>query len=411
MQICDLIIKNINEIVTPKNNNHELQIINHGLIGVKDGLISYVGPHQEGVYLSNEGIEIDAGEGIVLPGFVDPHTHLIFSGTRENEFHLRLQGATYLDILKAGGGIIQTVKKVRESSLEDLYEASKMNLLKLVKSGITTIESKSGYGLDLLNEIKMLEVMKRLNKDRIARLVPTFMGLHALPPEYNGKKEEYIDYVTSIILPEIAKRELAVYVDAFVENGVFLPHEVRPFLTKAKELGFKIRLHVDEFSDIEGASLAAEMKANTADHLLHSNYDSLMKMTKENVVAILLPGTVFSLGLETYPQFEKFNKLGIRVALGTDFNPGTSMVESMEFVISLAVTKIKIPIEEAITAATLNGAYSLGLENITGSLEIGKSADMIIFDLNNYKQLGYLMGVSHVKGVIFEGKIIHNLTK
>ncbi len=406
---CDLIIKNISQIVTPETGCDILKIILNGLIGVNEGKVVYVGPYSSDLLLKNDGKELDAEGGTVLPGFVDPHTHLVFSGFRENEFHLRFQGASYLEILKSGGGILQTVKKVRESSFEDLFASSKRNLLALLKSGSTTFEVKSGYGLDLESEIKMLYVVKALNHEKIARLIPTFLGLHALPPEFKNNPGDYVDYMTYQVLPEIAKRGLATFVDAFVEKGVFTSEEVLPFLNEAKKLGFKIRLHADEFNDISGALLAAETGAMSADHLLRSSDESLKSMADKGVVAILLPGTVYSLGLDMYPQYKRFKELGLKVALGTDFNPGTSMVESMEFIISLAVTLLGMPLQEAIIAATLNAAYSLGIDRITGSIEEGKSADMIIMDFPDFKHLGYRVGVSHVKGAVFEGKLVYSL--
>ncbi|MBT9130781.1 MAG: Imidazolonepropionase [candidate division WS2 bacterium] len=420
---CDLIIKNISQLITPVLNNNSgnqientlvknchggayLKIISPAEVGIKKGKIVYAGSPWDNLQVKNEGKIIDARGLIALPAFVDPHTHLIFSGYRAEEFHLRLQGTTYLEILRRGGGILSTVKKVRDSSFEELYQDSKNHLLTLVENGTTTIEVKSGYGLDLENEVKMLEVTRALNNEGIARFIPTFMGLHAVPSEYQGKTREYVEYMTDEVLPIIAEKKLAHFVDVFVEKGVFSPEEALPFLEKSLKLGFKIRLHADEFSDIGAIPLACRVGAVTAEHLLTTSDASLLAMAKNKVMAILLPGTIFSLGLEGFPFFNRFQKAGLKVALGTDFNPGTSMTESMEFIISLAVTRLKMPLEDAIVASTLHGATSLGLEDITGSLETGKSADLIFLNLPNYQHLGYRQGISHVKAVFFAGKLV-----
>ena len=423
MIYCDLIIKNISQLITPVLDNTSgnqidkalvknchggayLKIISPAEVGINEGKIVYIGSPGDNLQIKNEGKIIDARGFIALPAFVDPHTHLIFTGYRAEEFHLRLQGITYLEILRRGGGILSTVKKVRDSSFEELYQDSKNHLLTLVENGTTTVEVKSGYGLDLDNEVKMLEVTRALNNEGIARLIPTFMGLHAVPFEYQGKTREYVEYMTEEVLPIIAEKKLAHFVDVFVEKGVFSPEETLPFLEKALKLGFKIRLHADEFSDIGAIPLACRVGAVTAEHLLASSDASLLAMAKNKVMAILLPGTIFSLGLEGFPFFNRFQKAGLKVALGTDFNPGTSMVESMEFIISLAVTRLKMPLEDAIVASTLHGAASLGLEDITGSLETGKSADLVFLDLPNYQHLGYRQGVSHVKSVFFAGRLV-----
>lgn len=420
---CDLIIKNISQLVTPTMNNSSdnqiensliknchgvayLKIISPAEVGIDEGKIVYVGSPCDNLQVKNEGKIIDARGYIALPAFVDPHTHLIFSGYRAEEFHLRLQGTTYLEILRRGGGILSTVKKVRDCSFEELYQDSKNHLLTLVENGTTTVEVKSGYGLDLDNEVKMLEVIRALNNEGIARLIPTFMGLHTVPFEYQGKTREYVEYMTDEVLPVIAEKKLAHFVDVFVEKGVFTPEEALPFLEKARELGFEIRLHADEFSDIGAVPLACRVGAVTAEHLLTTSDASLLEMAKNKVMAILLPGTIFSLGLDGFPFFNRFQKAGLKVALGTDFNPGTSMAESMEFIISLAITRNKMPLEDAVIASTLHGAVSLELNDITGSLETGKSADIILLDLPNYQHLGYKQGTSHVKTVFFAGKLV-----
>jgi len=411
MDQVDLIIVNANELLTisgprrPRVGKEmsKLGIVKNGSIAVNEGKIVGVGKTDNIKKKFRAEETIDANNKIVMPGFVDPHTHLIFAGSREDEFILRLQGMSYLDILKKGGAILKTVRETRNASKKTLFDLTKKRLDKMLKYGTTTIEIKSGYGLTTKDEIKLLEVIKELNEKHHIDIVPTFMGAHAIPPELDAEK-----YVDSIIhmLPKIAKRNLAEFCDVFCEEGVFSINQSRRILEEAKKLGMKSKIHADEIIRTGGAELAAEINAVSAEHLLQSSQDGIRELSKANVIAVLLPVTSFCLRTN-YADARFMIKQKVPVALATDFNPGC-MCSSMQFVINLVCLAMRMTPAEVITASTINAAYSIDRGDEVGSLEVGKKADVLIMDVPNHKLIPQYFGVNLVKKVIKSGKIILN---
>ncbi|MFX0140700.1 MAG: imidazolonepropionase [Candidatus Hodarchaeota archaeon] len=413
----DLIIIHANQLVTldskygaPRigDEMQNLVIIEDGALAVIDDKIEFVGTTEEllSFYTINQDVVvIDASNKLVTPGFVDPHTHIIFDGSRENELEMKLNGMSYLEILNAGGGILKTVKATRKASIEKLVENGKKILDRMMKFGTTTVETKSGYGLDVENEIKSLRAAKILNNEHPIDLISTFLGAHAIPPEYKNKKEEYIDLIISEMIPKIASEELGEFCDVFCEEGIFSIEETKKILNIAKHFGLKPQIHIDEIVDTNGALLAAEMNAVQTGHLLKSNDEGLKAMARKGVIATLLPGTPFSLMLKDYAPARKMIDFGIPIALATDLNPNC-WTESMQIIIALACYKMKMTPAEALTAATINGACALQRQDQIGSIEIGKKADILIFDVPNYNFLPYQFGVNLIDKVIKNGKIV-----
>ncbi len=406
------LIKNIKQLVSPVNEDYailsdfkRLSVYENVSIVVNNGII------EEIIDNPNPDIEvsgvINARNRVVMPAFVDPHTHLVFAGTREDEFNMRIQGKTYMEIAKAGGGINSTVKKTREAGEGELYEAAKSNLLKMIEHGVATFEIKSGYGLDTETELKQLRVIKKLMENMPVDIKATFLGAHEIPPEYREDKEKYIEILINEMLPAAKEQGIAEYCDIFCEEGVFDVEESRRILTKAKELGFKIRMHADELTPLGGAELAAELGAKSADHLVHISDKGIDAMVSKNVVFVMLPGTTFFLMSQKYAPAKKIAERGGIVALSTDFNPGSSYTHSMPMIITLACLNMGLTIEQAINAATINAAYSLDLHNKTGSIHKGKQADLIFLDIPSYKFLVYNYGVNHISAVMKKGKVIY----
>ncbi|MDD5089526.1 MAG: imidazolonepropionase [Candidatus Wallbacteria bacterium] len=346
---------------------------------------------------------LDAGGGVVMPGFVDSHTHLIFAGSRENEFRMRLEGKKYLEILEAGGGIISTVRATREASSELLLELGRRRLDTMLRYGTTTVEAKSGYGLDLETEIKILRVIKHLDEIHPADVIPTFMGAHAIPPEYRGRKEEYLNFLIKRVLPEVAEAGLAVFCDIFCEKGVFEVDETRHYLEKAAESGFMLKMHADEIHDLGGAVLAGELSAVSADHLGAVGDNGISALKESGTVATLLPTTLFYLMSRTYAPARKLLNEGVTVAIASDFNPGSSFGESMQMAVTAALLNMQMTPEEVLRAATRNGAKALRLED-RGELATGKLADMLILDAPNYLYFAHHFGVNQVKCTIKRGQ-------
>jgi len=410
----DLLIQKANEVVTlcgtsrtpvKKEKMKELGVIENGAIVVHEGKIVAVDKTSriERHFKSME--TIDASGKVVMPGFVDPHTHLIFAGSREEEFELRLQGASYLEILAKGGGILKTVRETRKASSEQLVEAGKKTLDVMLEHGTTTVEAKSGYGLTTEDEIKCLEAARELNKKHPADVVPTFLGAHAVPPEYNGKTDEYVKLITEEMIPKIADKKLAKFCDVFCEKGVFNIAQSRKILQAGREHGLTPKVHADELTGLGGAELAAEVKAISAEHLLFASERGLKALAEEEVMAVLLPTASFSLMTGRYADARKMIKLGVPVALGTDFNP-SCWTESMQMAIAFACREMRLTPAEAITAATINAAHAINRASEVGSLEKGKKANIIILNIPNYKFLGYRFGVNLVEKVIKEGKTV-----
>ncbi len=373
---------------------------------IRDGHIAWIGPAADLPPLPTDTETIDATGKIVLPGFVDSHTHLVFAGTREVEFEQRLQGKTYQEIAAASGGINATVFRVRASSKEELKRLARRRLDRMLRFGVTTVEVKSGYGLSLADEIKCLEVIAELNAEGPLELVPTFLGAHALPPEFAHDREGYVRLLIDEMLPEVARRRLADFCDVFCETGVFTLAESERILTRARDLGFGLRVHADELTPLGGAELAARLGAASADHLLCVTDAGIDDLAASGTVATLLPGTAFFLGLP-YAPARRLLERGVTVALASDCNPGTCMTENLPLIGTMACTQMKMLPAEVLTALTLNGAKALGRADRIGSLEVGKQADVIICDVPDYRQLFYHYGVNHVWRVIKRGRLVH----
>jgi imidazolonepropionase len=413
-----LVITNIKQLVTlagpsephTKNNLSELSIIENGAIVCENGLISWVGEVKNLPQITDCQI-IDASKKIVTPGFVDAHTHPVFAGSRENEYELRILGKTYQEIALAGGGIRSSVRRTRAASHEDLLAESRDHINLLLQHGTTTAEAKSGYGLSLEDEVKSLEVIKKLNSENNIELVPTFLGAHEIPDEFRNNRDSYINLLTEKMIPTVAKENLAEYCDIFCESHVFSVSEARKILNTAKEYGLKLRLHADQLTLSGGAKLAAELNAITADHLEHIDEESIDALKQAGVMAVLLPGSVFHLGLKQYPPARKMIDSGLAVVIATDFNPGSSPTPSLSMIMSLACTQMRLTPAEALTACTINAAYSLGRGDKIGSLEVGKQADLVIFDCQDYRQIPYFFGTNLVNTVIKRGNIVYRSSR
>lgn len=412
MKEADIVIRNANELVTMKDEKKgprikkemsDLQVLNDGWIALKDGKIISIGVGGEEIPSAEK--VIDASGKTVLPGFVDPHTHLIFAGSREFELEMKLKGATYLEILESGGGILNTVKRTRNASKEGLVEEAKKRLDIMLKFGTTTAEAKSGYGLDTATEIKSLEAIEELNKEHPVDLIPTFLGAHARPPEYKKDPDAYINLVIDEMLPQVMDKNLAKFCDVFCEKNVFSVEQSRKLLNKAKKFGLAPKIHADEIVPLGGAELAAEIGAVSAEHLMVASDKGLEEMAKAGVCAVLLPGTPYALLEKEYANARKMIEKGVPVAVATDLNPNC-WTESMQFIISLSCYQMRMTPAEAITASTINSAYAIRRADEVGSLETGKKADVIILDVPNHKHIPYHFGINLVETVIKNGKVI-----
>jgi len=386
----------------------ELSVIADGAMLVRHGRIQAVGsrPSIESM-VSPETEIVDAGGRVVLPGFVDAHTHPVFAGTRADEYEQRAAGATYAEIAAAGGGIRSTVRRTRAASEDELAAAARRYRQWFLRGGTTTVEAKSGYGLSLEAERKMLRVIRRLGSEGSLRYVPTFLGAHEVPDEYRGRMDEYIGVVIHEMLPRIAEEHLAEYCDVFCEPTVFPADKARVILAAARELGFGLRLHADQFSADHGALLAAELGAATADHLEGTTPVGLEALCAAGVQPVLLPASVYNLGSMRYPAARRMIGQGLAVVLATDFNPGSSPTTFMPLVLSLACTQMKMTPAEAITAATVNAAHSLRQGHEIGSLEPGKFADFVIHDAEDYRELPYFFGRDTARAVYIGGHCVY----
>jgi imidazolonepropionase len=411
---ADSLITDIGTLITPvgqapllKEKLGSLTIMKDVAIASKDGLIVWIGPSDKArTEVELEGSYHSVGGFTVMPGFIDPHTHPVFAGKRSDEFNMRIQGKSYKDIAAAGGGILNTVRATRSADKDDLMASGWDRLNRMVSEGITTIEAKSGYGLDVESEIKQLEAIHELNKRHPIDLIPTFLGAHEYPPEYKNDHAGYIRLLTEELIPLVKEKNLARFCDIFTEDGVFSVEESRKIMTKAKELGFGLKFHADELTDLGGASLAAEMGAVSADHLMFISDRGIEDMARSGTAAVLLPGTSFFLMMNRYAPARKMIEQGVPVALATDFNPCSSHTQSMSMIVTLACLNMKMTIEEAINASTLNAAYAIGLADDRGSIEVGKLADMTVFDFKDFHDLVYNWGVSHIEKVIKRGKVV-----
>jgi imidazolonepropionase len=380
----------------------ELGLVEKAALIVRDGRVVAAG-RAAGIDIPKDAEIVDAGGRVVLPGFVDAHTHPVFAGTRANEYEQRTQGATYAEIAAAGGGIRSTVRRTREATFDDLLHAAEWYAEWFLRGGTTTIEAKSGYGLSLDAELKILRVIRELGGRGRLRYVPTFLGAHEIPDEFRGRTADYVDLVVHEMLPRVAEERLAEYCDVFCEPNVFPPDQARAVLQAARELGFGLRLHADQFTADAGAMLAAELGAATADHLEATTPSGLKALQMANVQPVLLPASVYNLGSSHYPAARQMVTMGLPIALATDFNPGSSPTASMPMALSLACTQMKLTPAEAISAATINAAYSLRRGGEIGSLEPGKLADFVIHDCNDYRELPYFFGRETARGVYVSG--------
>ena len=349
--------------------------------------------------------EIDAEGNLVTPGFVDGHTHLVFGGYRQNEIPMKLAGAGYLDILRAGGGILDTVRKTRDASFEELYAKSSAFLDEMLSMGVTTCEAKSGYGLDLETELKMLRVTKLLNSNHPMDVVSTFLGAHAIPPEYEGRADDFIDYMCDEVMPEVRRQGLAIYCDVFCEDSVFDVQQSRKYLEKAESLGFGLKIHADEIEDLGGSTLAGEMEAVSAEHLIAIGEKGMDSMAAGGTTAMLLPATSFYLG-KTYAPARTMIEKGIPVAIASDFNPGSCPSLNLQLAVNLGYLRYRMTPEEILTAVTINPACAIGMGDITGTLEVGKQADIVIWDAPDFEMLCYRFGSNLAQTVIKKGEII-----
>jgi imidazolonepropionase len=430
----DLLIHSANQLLTlagdaPKRGatQGDLAIIHDAALAISGEHIVAVGDTLDLLALADAHTRtIDARGKIVLPGFIDAHTHAVFAGDRADEFEMRLAGASYLDIQKAGGGIMNTVRATRAASLDDLIARSRARLDAMLAHGTTTAEVKTGYGLDTANEIKMLDAIAALDAAHPLDLIPTFLGAHVVPEEFKGRWDEYVSLVIEEMLPAVrrmkdeggrindpsppATRHPPLFCDVFCDDGAFTLDQARRILTRAQELGFGLRIHADEFANLGAAALAAELGAASADHLIVTPREEMRAMARAGVVAVLLPGTTFGLGQTKFAAGRAFIAENVPVALGSDINPGTSWCESMPFILALACRYEKLTPAEAIVAATINAAASLGIADRVGSLEPGKFADVIIANVPDYRHLAYRFGANPVEVVVKRGGVIEQAT-
>ena len=386
----------------------ELAIIADGALIVRDGRLDKVGSRSEIESLIGAGCDVvDAGGRIVLPGFIDAHTHPVFAGNRANEFEERASGVSYQEIAARGGGIQATVTATRAASLDELVTAGRRYASWFLRGGTTTIEAKSGYGLSLDDELKILRAISQLDAETPLRYVPTFLGAHDVPGEFRTRREDYIDLLINEMLPRVAAEKLAEYCDVFCEQKVFTTEESRRILSAARSQGLGLRVHADQLSLSGGARLAAELGTATADHLEHTDAVGIAQLQAGGVQPVLLPGSVYALGSTRYPAARAMIDAGLALVLATDFNPGSSPTPSMPMILSLASTHMKMSPAESITATTINAAYSLGRGGEIGSLESGKHADFVIHDAADYRELAYFFGLEHAHAVYSGGGLAY----
>lgn len=412
MTDADLLIKHATQLLNPKLNGTDaskLQIIENGSIAFFQGKIVLSGSTSElisQINLIDNAVIIDATGKVVAPGFVDPHTHPLFYGTRENEFEMRCQGKSYREIAEAGGGIRYSVRQLRKASKEQLIQHALPYLDRFIQYGTTTIEAKSGYGLSLEDEIKSLEVIQELNRIHPIDLIPTFLGAHEIPDEFRHRREKYIDLIIKEMIPQVAERKLAEFCDIFCEEHVFNLQESEQILTAALDHGFKIKIHADQLTASGGAELAAKLGAVSADHLDYIAPETIEKLKSAGTIPVLLPGAVFFLGLQHYAPAREMIDAGLPVALATDFNPGSCMTESMPLIMTLGCIYLKMLPAEVWLATTVHAAQAVSRTRASGSLDTGANADLVIWNIPNYKYLPYHFGVNLVDQVIKNGKTV-----
>lgn len=423
----DFLIKDIKQLVTCRNKSRfpksgkkqsDIGLMENANIFIENESIAFVGSNSElkkflSTCKSTKYEVIDCSSKVITPGFVDSHTHFVFAGSRENEYEMRQAGKTYQEIAKAGGGILSTVNAIRNAPKDKLKEISEARLKTFVSYGTTTLEGKSGYGLDTGNEVKILEIMNELNRENKYKLdiIPTFLGAHAVPPEY--EKKDYVYELCHNMIPIISKSELATFIDVFVEENYFDKRDAEKIFTMGTKFGFKPKLHTDQFNSIGGVDIAIKHKAASVDHLEVISSEDIDKLAAYNkskgnrsIIATILPGVSYFLNIPYAPARELISK-NTAVALATDFNPGSCMTENLQIIMSLASLKLKMSAEEILNAVTINAAFAIDLENKVGSIEVGKQADLLIFDMPSYKYLIYNFGVNNIETVIKKGSIVY----
>ena len=404
-----ILLHNATQLLTPRSDGTFQVLIDGAVVCDVSGRIVFVGTSNEALASFPGSDKINAKGKVVVPGFVDAHTHLIFGGDRCHEFLMRLKGASYQDIASSGGGIRYTVEATRNASEEHLLTSSLEHIQRMIGYGTTTVEIKSGYGLNVESEVKLLSTANSISKESQLDVAITFLGAHDFPHEKT--RSQYMDELLNQMLPIVAEKNLAEFCDVFCDQGYYTPDETREISRKARSLGLKIKLHVDELADINGAALAAELSAVSADHLILANSKGIQKMAEAGVVAVLLPGTSFALKVKKHAPAREMIRSGVRVALATDFNPGTCFSHSMQYILQLGCLLYGLTPEEALTAVTLNAAAAVDREDRLGSLEVGKQMDCLIFDIPHYGYLFYNLGVNHLEAVLKRGQRIWNRNK
>lgn len=411
-----LVIKNIDNLITLEGENkarsgkdlQDIGLIQGGIIAVKDDEIIYVGQGDLPKDIeTDENTIVVSGKGkTITPGLIDSHTHLVHGGSRENELDMKLKGVSYLDILAGGGGIHSTMDSTKKATFDELYKKAKESLNTMLSFGVTTVEGKSGYGIeDFDTEIRQLQVAHKLNEDHPVDVISTFMAAHSIPKQYEDDSERFVDIIIDEMLPVVEEKNLAKFCDVFCEEGVFSIDQSRRILLAAKEHGMESKIHADEIVTLGGAELAAEIGCVSADHLLAASDKGLEALANSNTIANLLPGTAFNLGAE-FANARKMIDMGVPVALSTDYNPGSCPTENLQFIMTLSSLKMKMTPEEVITGVTINGAAALGIEDKVGSLQKGKKADIAIFNAPNLPYIIYHFGINHIDKVIKNGEVV-----
>ena len=391
-----MILENIGQLTTFNPKTGVVETISNTSLAIEDGVI----------VVNGSGETIDCGGSLVTPGFVDPHTHPVFLDGREKEFAQRLAGVSYEEIAAQGGGIVASINGVRNASKDELVDRVARRMVRFLKLGTTTVECKSGYGLNTESELKSLQVIHEVNQDHDIDMIPTFLGAHAFPPEFADDHDGYVDLICTEMIPAVAEQGIAIFCDVFCENGYFNVEQSRRILETAKDHGLTPRLHADEFEDSGAAELAAEVGAVSADHLMEISEQGIQKLAENDVIATLLPGTTFFLGKDTYAPARKLLENSIDLALATDFNPGSCYIQSMPFIISLSCIHLGLAVEEAFAAATYFSSKALNLEEKVGSITIGRQADLIVWDVDHLMEIPYNVTDLAIKMVIKNGKAI-----
>jgi imidazolonepropionase len=412
MKDADLILYHIGQLIVQEAEGplkgeemQQLPVVEDACLAIQDGKVVWIGKGDQYREWKAEQM-IDCEGKLVSPGLVDPHTHLVFGGSREHEMSLKQQGVPYLEILKRGGGILSTVKMTREATEDELFSKSYQHLNRLLSYGVTTVEAKSGYGLDHETELKQLRVAKRLAAEHPVNVISTYLGAHAVPQAFKGREEEFLTLMAELF-PVIRQEQLADFVDIFCETGVFSVDQARVYLSQALEAGFKVKIHADEIDPLGGAELAAELKATSADHLVGSTDEGIRQMAREGVIACLLPGTSFYLGKTTHARARKMLEEGVAIALATDFNPGSCPTENLQLIMSMAAIQLKLTTEEIWNAVTINAAHAIGAEAYAGRIAPGRPADLVIWNAKNYHYVPYHYGVNHVHTVYKDGQAVY----